>query len=166
MRNSNVVSLIVRRLYRASGTVFCCLLLLVGGLACRTTDGPPSSGFASVNIQNHSVDEIVAATAQVFGADGYQGVRKPSGEMVFEKPASRGSTLAREGVAGSFYGNVSINRVKASVVGLSPGVHRLECKAYLVSGGSDPFFQDEVPLANVRKGPYQSLLDKVAKQLK
>ena len=33
-------------------------------------------------------------------------------------------------------------------------------------GGSDPFFQDEVPLAQIRSGPYQSLLTKVAEQLK
>jgi hypothetical protein len=36
----------------------------------------------------------------------------------------------------------------------------------MLTGGSDPFFQDEVPLANVRKGPYQKLLKQVQKQLK
>jgi hypothetical protein len=35
----------------------------------------------------------------------------------------------------------------------------------MLTGGSDPFFQDEVPLAKIRKKPYQSLLKKVQKQL-
>jgi len=43
---------------------------------------------------------------------------------------------------------------------------RLQGKAYIVTGGSDPFFQDEVPLAKARKGSCQSLLKKVAKPLK
>jgi hypothetical protein len=43
---------------------------------------------------------------------------------------------------------------------------RLQGKAYMLTGGSDPVFQDEVPLAKARKGPYQSLLKKVQKQLK
>jgi hypothetical protein len=36
----------------------------------------------------------------------------------------------------------------------------------MVTGGSDPFFQDEVPVTNVRSGPFQSLLNNVVKTLK
>jgi hypothetical protein len=56
--------------------------------------------------------------------------------------------------------------VYVDVVELGEGNHRLQCKAYMLTGGSDAFFQDEVPLAKARKGPYQSLLKKVQKQLK
>lgn len=85
--------------------------------------------------------------------------------MVFEKEASQGTTLAREGLLAAHYGAQTINRVKVESVPLNEGAFRLQCKACLVKGGTDGFFQDEVPLANLRSGPYQALLDKVKQQL-
>jgi len=49
---------------------------------------------------------------------------------------------------------------------LSDGSYRLQCKAYMVSDAGDPVFEDEVPLAHIRSGPYQLLLDQVEEQLK
>ncbi len=87
--------------------------------------------------------------------------------MVFEKEASRMTSFSREGFVNSYYGATTINRVRAELVPLDDaGTFRLQCKAYMVTGGSDPFFQDEVPMTALRSGPYQSLLNKVAKQLK
>ncbi len=146
--------------------VWLALGLALAGAGCGSLSGPGSASFASVTIQNHTQEEIVAATAQVFGAEGYRGGPSGSGQMVFDQEASRGSSFAREGVVGGFYGAQTLNRVRVEIVSLADGAYRLQCKAYKVSGGSDPFFQDEVPLANIRSGPYQSLLDKVAKQLK
>jgi hypothetical protein len=151
---------------RSCFVVWLSLLLLLAGAGCGSLGGPGSAGFASVTIKNHSEAEIAAATAQVFGADGYRGGRGGSGQMVFEKGASRATSLSREGVVGTAYGAQTINRVRVEIVSLSGGQYRLQCKAFMVTGGSDPFFQDEVPLANIRSGPYQSLLNKVAKQLK
>ena len=142
------------------------LLLALAGTGCRSLSGPGSASFASVNIANSSPQEIAAATAQVFGADGYRGGANASGGMVFEKEASRATTISREGLVGAHYGAQTINRVRVEIVPLSGGNYRLQCKAFVVTGGGDAFFQDEVPLANIRSGPYQSLLDKVAKQLK
>jgi hypothetical protein len=124
-----------------------------------------SSGFASVTIKDRTKDEIIVATAKVFTADGYRSGRSSSGQMVFEKEASRGTTMARDGIAATQSGARTIVRVYAEVIPLDDGSHRLQCKAYMVTGGSDPFFQDEVPLAKVRKGPYSSLLKKAKKQL-
>jgi len=125
-----------------------------------------SSGFASVTIKDRTKDEIIVATAKVFTADGYRSGRSASGQMVFEKEASRGTTLARDGIAAAQSGARTVNRVYAEVIPLEDGSHRLQCKVYMITGGSDPFFQDEVPLARARKGPYQSLLKRVQKQLK
>ena len=143
-----------------------CLWLALAGTGCRSRTEPGSASFASVTIQNHSEAEIAAATAQVFGADGYRGGLSGSGQMIFEKEASRGTSFAREGIAGGLYGAQTINRVRVEIVPLAGGQHRLQCKAFMVTGGSDPFFQSEVPLANIRSGPYQSLLNKVRKQFK
>ena len=149
-----------------------CLGLTLGGLfavlaltGCGSLSGSGSGGFASVTIPGHSADEIASATAQVFGADGYTGGANVSGKMVFEKAASRGTSFAREGLVNAGYGAQTINRVRVEIVALADNSHRLECKAFMVTGGSDPFFQNEVPLAQARSGPYQSLLDKVKKQL-
>ncbi len=143
-----------------------CLLLLPVATGCRSLTDPSSVTFAGVTIKNHTTEEITRVTVQVFAADGYRGGMNNSGQMVFEKEASRMTSLAREGAVNSYYGANTINRVRADIEPIGGGVYRLECKAYMVTGGSDPFFQDEVPMTNVRRGPYQSLLDKVAAQLK
>jgi hypothetical protein len=142
------------------------LLLVLAGAGCGSLSGPASASFASVTIKNHSTEEIAAATAEVFGADGYRGGANGPGRMVFEKEASRATTFSREGLVNTYSGAQTMNRVRVEIVPLSDGSRRLQCKAFMVSGGSDPFFQDEVPLANVRSRPYQSLLNKVKKQLK
>ena len=141
------------------------LLMVLASTGCGTTKGPASASFASVTIQNHTEAEIIAATTQVFTADGYKGGPSGLGKMLFEKEASRGTTLAREGLVGTAYGAQSFIRVRVETVELPGSQYRLQCKAYTISGGSDPFFQNEVAYANFRSGPWQSLLNKVKKQL-
>jgi hypothetical protein len=126
---------------------------------------PGSSSFASVTIDTYSEAQIAEATARVFASNGYRGGRTRSNQLVFEKEASRGTSMSREGIAAASYGAQTINRVRVEIVPVADGQHRLQCKAFMVTGGSDPFFQDEVPLAHVRRGPYQSMLNDVAKQL-
>jgi len=155
------------RLSPAGVAVLAGLLLLVTGATSNSVLAASSSGgFASVIIKDKTKDEIIVATAQVFTADGYQSGKSASGQMVFDKEASRGTSIARDGIAATQSGVRTINRVRVEVIPLDDGSHRLQCKAYMLTGGSDPFFQDEVPLAKARKGPYQSLLKKVQKQLK
>ena len=146
-------------------TALLCLFLILPGLSCSSVGGSGSGAFASVTIPKHSVNEIAVATVQVFAEDGYRGGATGSGKLLFEKLASRGTTISREGLIGAAYGAQTINRVKVEIVELSEGVHSLECEAFVVTGGSDPFFQNEARLTNARSGPYQSLLKKVAKRL-
>jgi hypothetical protein len=149
-----------------------CLALLAAGMfllagpGCRSLNGPGSASFASVTIENHSAAEITAATTRVFAANGYRGGPSAAQRMVFDKEASRATSLSREGVVGTQAGAQTINRVRVDLISLTGGQYRLQCQAYMVTGGSDPFFQDEVPLAHIRRRPYQSLLDQVAKELK
>ena len=141
------------------------LIALLACAGCGTTKGPASASFASVIIQNHTEAEIITATTQVFASDGYRGGPSGTGQMLFEREASRATTLARESVVGTAYGAQSFIRVRVETVELTGSQYRLQCKAYTVSGGSDPFFQNEVAYANFRSGPWQSLLNKVKKQL-
>ena len=142
------------------------LWLVLASPGCGSLSGPGSASFASVTIKNHSVQEIAAACSKVFGADGYRGGVSGPGQMVFEKETSRATSFSREGLVDTYYGAQTINRVRVEIVPLSDGSNRLQCKAFMVTGGSDPFFQNEVPLANLRSGPYKLLLHKVSKQLK
>jgi hypothetical protein len=129
---------------------------LLASSGCRSLDGPGSASFASVTISNRSAAEIMAATTQVFIADGYRGGQTAAQGMVFDKEASRATSLSREGLVGTQAGAQTINRVRVDLVSLTGGQYRLQCQAFMVTGGSDPFFQDEVPLANLRRRPYQS----------
>jgi hypothetical protein len=157
--------ILVRQIAFHAALIATSLSLLFGATSCSSTN-PSSSSFASVTIQNHSLEEVIKTTCKVFGASGFTGGPTDSVSMVFEKEASRGTTMAREGLAGAFYGNSTTIRVKAETVTLSGGTIRLQCKAYAITGGSDPFFQDEVPLSHARSGPYRKLLNEVATQLK
>jgi hypothetical protein len=158
----------IRTLFRflpACTAVLMSLAILLPVTGCGTTKGPASASFASVIIKNHTEAEIIAATTQVFAADGYKGGPSGLGKMLFEKEASRATTLGREGLVGTAYGAQTFIRVRVETVELPGSQYRLQCKAYTVSGGSDPFFQNEVAYANFRSGPWQSLLNKVKKQL-
>jgi hypothetical protein len=133
---------------------------------CRTLTQPTTASFASVIIQNHSPEEIVKATAEVFFADGYVGGMTGHGEMTFEKLASRATSFAREGILPTMNGAQVMSRVRVEIVEQNDGAYRIQCRAFKVTGGGDPFFQEEEPIANMRSGPYQVLLSKVKSQLK
>lgn len=143
--------------------VWISLVLLLAGAGCRSLSEPGSASFASVTIANHTDEEIAAVMEKVFAADGYRGGQTGAGEWTFDKEASRGTTISREGLVAAHEGAQTVNRVRVEIISLDGGQFRLQCKAYMVTGGS---LQDEVPLAHIRSGPYQSLLDKVAKELK
>ncbi len=143
-----------------------CFWLLLAGTGCSSVGGPASASFASVIIQNHSLQEITGTTAKIFGAEGYTGGLQGPGKMVFQKEASRATTLSREGLLDTHYGARTVNRVRVEIDSLSGGSsYRLQCQAYVVRDAGD-MLEDEVRLTKVRSGPYQSLLNKVKKELK
>ena len=141
-------------------------LWLMAGAGCGSLGGPASASFASVTIEKHSLAEVASATAKVFAADGYRGGMSGASTMVFDKEASRATTLSREGVVDTHYGAQTVNRVKVEIVAVGETGYRVQCKAYVVRNAGDSILQEEVPLANFRSLPYQSLLTKVKKELK
>ena len=141
--------------------------LLLTGVGCGSLGGPASASFASVTIQNHSLEEIVGATTKVFSADGYIGGMSGPGKMVFQKEASRATTMSREGLVATHYGARTVDRVRVEIDSMGGGTsYRLQCQAYVVRNAGDSMLEDEVRLTNLRGAPYQSLLNKVKKQLK
>ena len=143
-----------------------CLLLALALAGCRSASGPGSASFASVIIKNHTAAEIHAATAQVFREDGYAGAQSGPMQMVFDKEASRLSTISRDGLVAAQAGASTIERVRTELVDLGGGTHRLQCQAFMVSGAGDSFFENEVAKTHLRAGPYRSLMNKVGKKLR
>ena len=143
-----------------------CLWLVLSGAGGGSLRGPGSAGFASVTIENRSPEEIATVTARVFGADGYMNGPSRAGQLVFQKDASRATTLSQEGLYATQSGARTMNRVRVEIVPLSGGSsYRLQCQAYIVRDAG-ALLEDEVRLTSLRSGPYQSLLNKVKKQLK
>jgi hypothetical protein len=143
-------------------------LALVCGLAgfgCSSLSQPASASFASVTINGRTPVEIRDTTLAVFRENGYRASGSEQG-LIFEKEGSKANAISREGLVGAHYGAVTIIRVRVELVDLGAGAQRLQCQASMVSGAGDAFFENESRLANFRSGPYQKLLDKVAKRLK
>lgn len=145
-----------------------CLLLVAAGLfstGCRSTGESGGGRFASVKINGLSTQAILATTAAVFREDGYQAFPSSNG-LICEKAGSRANTISRDGLVAAQAGAQTLVRVRARVEDLGNGSHRLQCQTYMVSGAGDSFFEEEHRLANFRSGPYQKLLEEVAKRLK
>jgi len=139
--------------------------LAVVAAGCRLGQ-PGSASFASVVIPDRSPEQIQDAAVQVFRADGYAAYQAGPGQMVFQKEGTKMNNIGQNGIVDTYYGGQTMIRVRAEIVALGTGSCRLQCQAYMVRNAGDSFFEDEHPLATIRRGPYQHLLDKVAKQLK
>jgi hypothetical protein len=143
-------------------------LVLACGLAsfgCSSMNQPASASFASVTISGKTAAEIRDATVAVFRENEYQVFASSQG-LTFEKEGSKLNSISRDGLVGTHYGAVTIIRVRVALVDLGGGKQRLQCQASMVSGAGDAFTEEEHRLANFRSGPYQDLLDEVAKRLK
>ena len=127
---------------------------------------PASASFASVKITGHAPEQIQEATGNVFRADGYAAFIAGNGQMIFQKEGTRANSISQNGFVGAYYGDTTMFRVIAEIVDLGGGSYRLQCQAYLVRNPGDSFMEDSHPLANVRSGPYQRLLNKVAREVK
>ena len=148
----------------------CLLPLLLGLIFLTLCSGchlgqPGSASFASVVVAGRSVEQIQQAAVLVFQADGYVAYTTGSGQLLFEKGGSRANNLANNGLVATHYGAQSLVRVRLEFVDLGGGSYRLQCQAFMVSNAGDSFFEEEKRLANIRSGPYQDLLDKVAASL-
>jgi hypothetical protein len=144
---------------------FCVLLLAVGfcGLmtsGCRSLNPVSDEPFASVRIDSTPAVEIRDVAVKVFEENGYQTAGSGLASMIFEKKAQALVNLAY----GDWMGDPVWIRVKASIVPVSDRSFRLQCDAFRVRD-KGMSVEDEVKLKPVQSGPYQKLLDEVARRL-
>ena len=136
-------------------------LCVLGCLGCQSTDKPASASFASVVISGNTPGQIHDAAIETFRQNGYKAVRDDQADLVFEKEASRMNNF----VYGSWLGDTGVwLRVKAAIVPLGEMTYRLQCNAYLVQDRGSAT-EEETAVSHLRRGPYQKLLNAIAKQL-
>lgn len=130
-------------------------------------DKPASSGFASVVIKNASLDKIQSTTIQVFKEADYQSTYSSLNQssMVFEKEGTRGQSFAYNGIVGTHENQMILDRVKVNVAARVDNSFTLSCQAFVVRNAGDSFSAEEIKVSSWKSGPYQKLLDEVAKRL-
>ena len=153
------------RLRGATSAALFCGALLLGATGCRLNK-PGSASFASVDISGHSPQQIQEATGNVFREDGYAAFLGASGEMIFQKEGTRANNIGQNGFVGSYYGEQTMIRFVAQLVQIGSDSWRLQGQAYMVRNPGDSMMEDSHPLGNIRRGPYQHLLNKVERAVK
>jgi hypothetical protein len=136
-------------------------LLMLLFQACQTSQPLSSeSRLAAVELKGNTPGQIAEATIEVFRANGYKAFMKNFTNLVFEKKASRMDDIAY----GDWMGDEPMwVRVKASILPIGEARFRLQCNAFLVrdKNGST----EEELRVKYRSGPYQKLLNEVARRL-
>jgi hypothetical protein len=138
----------------------CAFLYVLLSAGCASAGKPASTGFASVLISGNTPGQIRDAASAVFRENGYRVAQADAGGLIFEKKASRMDNFAY----GSWLGDTPVwIRVKASVVPAGEMSFRLQCAAYMVHDMGSAT-EEEVALSHLHRGPYQKLMDDVAKR--
>ncbi len=137
-----------------------CLIAMVGlaltaGCASAANGGP--SDFASVEISNHTTDEIRQETVAVFTEKGYVAKVAGNTRMVFETMGSFSDNLWYGGWSP---GEVSI-RVNLNIESSGATAYRVSCQASMVRNSGDSVFEDEQKLLRPRRRPFQDMLDEI-----
>ena len=145
----------------------CCAGLVLASLAgCSSWNKPASDSFASVIITNTTPVDVQAVTIKVFRESEYQLVHVDTNinMMTFEKEGTRGQSIAYNGIVGTQAGQAILNRVRVRLYERSHGNFRLSCQAYIVPDANS-FATHEIKLNGMRSGPYEDLLEDIARRL-
>ena len=142
-------------------------LLLASGTGCSSWGKPMSASYASVDITNATPMQIRSATIEVMKDNEYQAYYgDDSWSWLFEKEATRGESLAYNGIVATRYGETTLMRVKTKLFDRGQGRYRLSCKAFIVTNAGAFDGGHEIALSGMRAGEFQDLLDKIAEKLK
>jgi hypothetical protein len=158
---ASLVSVLHARKTRCGGVVSLALVLSFIGFAsagCRSTGNSESGGVAAVEIHGNTPFQIRQVTVQVFSENGYSVVSQGPAGMTFEKKGSTFDNVTYGGLLDAVW-----VRVEATITPVAEKTFRLQCRAHLLQGRGD--LEEDIHRAHVSDGPYQKLLDEVAKRL-
>lgn len=147
------------------GVILCGYAMLffaiAGGMTgCKNLDQPASASFAFVKIGGRTEAEIRNETEKVFRDAEYQATPTEDG-FIFEREGTKRDQIAYGGGVEETPVRV---RVKTQIVPLGGELFRVQCTAYAVRSGS-VFGEEEIRFPGFRRGPFQSLLNEVQKNL-
>jgi hypothetical protein len=149
----------LRAFFSRTAWLFIFAAVLAAG--CSSLNKPASASFASVIISSQSIEKIKAATVTVFTQNGYQLMSLPTGELAFQREATRREQIDYAGFVGAHQGEPVVIRVRLSIEPSGVGAYLLGCKAYAVCNPGQPVFETSTALFNFQSGSYQRLLDNV-----
>ena len=142
------------------------LLALLAG--CTFWPKPVTDSFASVTITNTTYADVQAATIHVFRDAGYKltSTETNSDMMVFDKAGTQGQDAAYSSFLGAKTGAGVVDRVKTVLRNdLGDSTFLVECQAYIVEDSDGAITPQEIQRSNLHSGPYQKMLEKIARQL-
>ena len=136
------------------------LVLVVCG--CQTYSGPPGKNVASVTINNRSLTTVQSAVTNVFCTHGFTGTQTGDNSFNFTR---KGGSMDKM-IYGSYVFTDTVTRkVSVTTQPAADGSITVTCQAWMDEGEDNPVFDGDHQLTPLRKGPYQSLLNEVKKQL-
>ena len=137
-------------------------LLAVAVAGCQSYSGPPEKNVAAVTITNRSLADVQSAVTNVFTLHGFTGNRSGDNSFNFTRVAG----FVDKMVYGSYVFTDTVSRkVTVTTQVLSDSSIAVTCQAWMDAAEDDPVFDGEHQLTPLKKGTYQSLLNKVKKQL-
>lgn len=136
--------------------------LLVASSGCSTAARGGPASFASVIVEDHTMEEIGRAAIAVFTSHAYATTLGGPDILVFEKPGGSMDNLLYGGWSP---GEVTI-RVKVYLTASSATSYLVSCNGFLVRNANDMAIEDEQRLTKLRRGPYQKLLEEMQERLK
>jgi hypothetical protein len=137
-----------------------CLWLAASG--CQTYSGPPEKNLAVVTITNRPLADVQKSVVKVFHAHGFTGGPAVENRFIFTRTGTYSDRL----VYGSYvFGEAVTVKVTVITRTLPDGAIAMTGNAWMDAGEDDPVFEGDHKATPLRKGPYQSLLQEVKKDL-
>lgn len=141
------------------------LLMAVGLLAltgCETFNDPPDTYLTTVTITNRTPEQVQAAITEVFSSRGFNGGISGADQFTFTRLGSKADQLAY----GSYMFKETVNvKVVVTTTTQADGTILVGCNAWLVETSTDAFIDDAHKVRQLRKRPYEELLEAVKAQV-
>jgi hypothetical protein len=131
-------------------------------VGCQSFKSSNPGYLATVNISNHSVDEITNAMTTVFIVNGFNGGKTGTNEYTYRRQGGTADQIAY----GSYMFNETVMvKVVVSLQQISTNWIRMGCNAWRVKSEGDVTFSESYKVGSMNKGPYEEMLNEIKTRL-
>ena len=136
--------------------------LLFCAAGCQSFKGSNPGYLASVNIANHTVEEITNAMTTVFVVNGFNGGKTGTNEFTFRRQGGTADQIAY----GSYMFNETVMvKVVVNLQQITTNWIRMGCNAWRVKSEGDVTFSESYKVGSMNKGPYEEMLNDIKTRL-